>query len=566
MVTENSVASSEERDVLRDRLASVEARLREKQGEFESANSELARLREANRQLEARVAESAVRLAAEGGQLLQVQRQWLEDRDFMSTILQSTNALIVVLDAQGRVVRFNRACELASGYASQEVIGRDFWDLDLVPTEERTAVREVVPRVMAGDEEVAMQNRWRHRDGSERVLAWMNAPLRDERGSLRYVVATAVDVTKRWEAREALRVERDMIETILETTPAIVLVADPQGRIVRFNRAAQLTSGLTLDEVEGRNIFDLVLPPEEMARAREIFERVLAGEVPQGVETAWLNRDGGRRRLSWMSSALTDGDGAVKFVIGAAIDITSQVEAQARERERLVDLAHLHRLHTAGELAAVLAHEINQPLAAIASYSAAGVQAAGGKDGPRARELRLFEKIGDAAMRAGRIVRDLRSFVTRGGSSVASLDLRVAVLEAFELVGAFARQRGVEIELEGETIPPVTADAVQVEHIMVNLLRNGIEAISGAGMREGRVSVGLRREGDTARITVRDSGPGIGDDELQDIFAPFHTSKPEGLGMGLRISRSLAEANGGRLWAESHAPGGVFHVQLPLSS
>jgi PAS domain S-box-containing protein len=380
------------------------------------------------------------------------------------------------------------------------------------------------------------------------------------------VVATAVDITKRWEAREALRIERDMIETILETTPAIVLVADPQGRIVRFNRAAQLTSGLTLDEVEGRNIFDLVLPPEERAYAREIFERVLAGEVPQSVETTWLARDGGRRRLSWMSSALTDDDGAVKFVIGAAIDITFRLEAEARERERLVELAHLHRMHTAGELAAVLAHEINQPLAAIASYSAAGIQAAGGAGDPQGRERRLFEKIGDAAMRAGRVVRDLRAFVTRGEAQAAPLDLRVAVSGAIELVGAYARQRGVEIQFDEEAIPPVKANAVQVEHIMVNLLRNGIEAIAGAGMQQGRITIGLHREGDMASITVRDTGPGITQDELQHIFAPFYTSKPDGLGMGLRISRSLAEANGGRLWADANAHGGIFRVQLPLSS
>jgi signal transduction histidine kinase len=144
--------------------------------------------------------------------------------------------------------------------------------------------------------------------------------------------------------------------------------------------------------------------------------------------------------------------------------------------------------------------------------------------------------------------------------------LRVAVSGAIELVGAYARQRGVEIEFDEAAIPPVKANAVQVEHIMVNLLRNGIEAIAGAGMPRGRITIGLHGEGDMASITVRDTGPGITQDELQHIFAPFYTSKPEGLGMGLRISRSLAEANGGRLWADAHAHGGVFHVQLPLSS
>ena len=169
-------------------------------------------------------------------------------------------------------------------------------------------------------------------------------------------------------------------------------------------------------------------------------------------------------------------------------------------------------------------------------------------------------------MRAGRVVRDLRAFVTRGEAQAAPLDLRVAVSGAIELVGAYARQRGVEIQFDEEAIPPVKANAVQVEHIMVNLLRNGIEAIAGAGMQQGRITIGLRREGDMASITVRDSGPGISDDERQHVFAPFYTSKPDGLGMGLRISRSLAEANGGRLWADANAHGGIFRVQLPLSS
>jgi two-component system sensor kinase FixL len=540
--------------------------LRDMLGGLESATSRMAILDAANRELERRASESTARLASEAVQRLEVERQLREERDFMSTILQSTNALIVVFDIQGRVVRFNRACEIASGYSASEVIGRNFWDLDLIPEEDLIAVREVMPRVVERGEEVAMQNRWRHRDGSQRIFAWLNAPLRDDAGAVRYIVSTAIDVTKRWEAREALRAERDLVETLLETTPAIILVADPQGRIVRFNRAAQITSGYSLSEVEGRNVFELMLPPEELAGARQIFEKVLCEGGPQSAETAWLHRDGTRRRLSWVSSALTDGDGTVKYVIGAAIDVTARLEAEVRERERLSELAHLHRLHTAGELAAVLAHEINQPLAAIATYSAAGLQAMSERDADDAGERGLFQKIGDAAMRAGRIVHDLRAFVTRSASSAAPLDLAAAVRSAFELVGAYARQRGVEFELHEERIPPVSVDAVQVEHIMVNLLRNGVEAVAGAGMTQGKVSVGLRRDGEMAVITVSDTGPGITKEELDRIFSPFYTNKPEGLGMGLRISRSLAEANDGRLAAEPRTPGGLFHVRLPLAS
>ena len=518
------------------------------------------------RELEEKVAALSAQLDHEARQRHAIERDLLEERDFVSTILQSTNALIAVLDTEGRIVRFNAACELASGYTAREVIGRDFWSLGLVPSEEAPAVRHVLPRVRQRGEQVGMENRWRHRDGTESILAWVNAPLCDETGAVRYVVATAVDITRRREAREALRAERDLVEKILETTPAIILVSDRQARIVRFNRAAQMTSGLELAEVEGKDVMDLVFSPAEKVRVRRIFDRVLQGDFPQSAETEWLHRDGSLRRLSWMCSALTDVDGSVKYVIAAAVDITARLEAEARERERLAELAHLHRMHTAGELAAVLAHEINQPLAAIASYSAAGVQAIDGYDDPDGRNRRLFEKIGAAAMRAGKVVRDLRAFVARHAASVSPLDLNASVQSAIELVRGYAGRRGVEIEFVCGELPLVIADAVQVEHILVNLLRNGIEAISGAGMPTGTVRVDLRTEERMAEVIVEDSGPGVAKEEAEHLFSPFYTSKADGLGMGLRISRSLAQANGGRLWVEAREPGGVFHVLLPLAS
>jgi len=279
------------------------------------------------------------------------------------------------------------------------------------------------------------------------------------------------------------------------------------------------------------------------------------------LDEALHRADGGRCRVVWTLSRIGGAHRTDEYVIATGIDVTEERRAAARERERLDELAQMHRLHTAGELAAVLAHELNQPLAAIAHYAEAGAIQSG--DGaPR----RLFEQIGEQALRAGRTIQELRGFLAKAPAELVPADPNAAAASARHLTLAYAAARGVDVALELDpSCGRVAASEVQVQHILVNLIRNAVEAIAGAEMTGGRITLRTARLPEAAprvRITVEDSGPGVGAEEADRLFTSFYTTKADGLGMGLRISRRLAEASGGHLWVEPHRPGARFHLDL----
>jgi C4-dicarboxylate-specific signal transduction histidine kinase len=214
----------------------------------------------------------------------------------------------------------------------------------------------------------------------------------------------------------------------------------------------------------------------------------------------------------------------------------------------------------------VLAHELNQPLAAITSYSDASLKQLQRGELPQDRLAQNLEHISVQAQRAGRVIRELRAFLAKDESTRARTDLNAVVGRAAELVAAEARARGVQINLElADDLRAVTAADIQVEHVLVNLARNGIEAVRDSGATTGVVAIQTRSDG-MATVTVRDSGPGLSPDLVEKLFEPFYTTKRDGLGMGLRISRSVIESHGGRIWAEASTAGGIFHFTLPLAT
>lgn len=487
-----------------------------------------------------------------------------QERDFIATVLETTRALIAVVAADGRILRFNRACEEASGYREDEVRGKGFWELGLVPDDELERVQAQAEAALASDGPVHVENHWRHRDGSERLLRWSNVAVRDAEGAPRYIVGTAVDVTTERAAREQLREERDVLDLLLETTPAIVVVVDPQGRIVRFNRAAEQASGRRLEELHGRRATDLLVAPGDRAAAGALLDSVLAGGDPLSAELAWVHRDGSQRLIAWNVAGVAEPAGAVSFVVGAGIDVTERREAEALARERLDEIAHLHRVHTAGELAVLIAHELSQPLAAIAAYSDAGERAAVSAPQAEVKLASLFRRVGEQAQRAGTVVANLRRFMGKAASS-AEVDPVAQLRGAVELVLPYARARRVRVDVDAPAIGTLLTDPVKLEHALVNVLRNGIEAAAEAGRGPGRVVVRLREDAGRARITVEDSGPGVRRDQIDRLFEPFHTTKAGGLGMGLRVTRGLMEALGGSVEVEPREPGGIFHLVLPLA-
>src|SRR5262249_27326032 len=248
-----------------------------------------------------------------------------------------------------------------------------------------------------------------------------------------------------------------------------------------------------------------------------------------------------------------------------------QAEAEVRARKHQAEIAHAARLSTLGGMAAGLAHEINQPLAAIVSYARGCARRLVAGDVRPEALLEIAESIAGQALRAAAVLRRIRDFVRHRELSRQRVDLRTLVSEALHFAEVEARQLGVALRVEMGPAPlEVEVDAVQIEQVILNLVRNGFEATASRRAPEGttlevhEIVIRTTRTASGAEVTVSDTGPGVTPEVAPRLFEPFFTTKHDGLGLGLSISRSIVEAHDGRLWASANAPrGAIFHVELP---
>lgn len=367
---------------------------------------------------------------------------------------------------------------------------------------------------------------------------------------------------------QELQDEHSLAAAVLEIVAALVVVFDTEGRVVRWNKACEQMSGYSAEEVVGQAVLDRLVPREELESVKRTFEELRTGHCPNQQENHWRHRHGTRRLIAWSNTCLRDARGEVEHIIGTGIDVTEQRRAQEEARQRRIELAHLHRVYTAGEFAAVMAHELNQPLAAIASYSEGGLQELRRGEANRDALMKDLEQIGLQAQRAARSIRELRRFLSREEQTHERIDLNELLRGAEQLLAPEAQARGVRLELTLTEAPfMVTAVPIQIEHVLVNLVRNAIEAIRSAGTEAGIIMVSTTAAQGQVQVTVRDNGPGFEEEQRARLFERFYTTKAGGLGMGLAICRSIVEGLGGKIWAERPPHGGaLFHFTLPLRS
>lgn len=363
-----------------------------------------------------------------------------------------------------------------------------------------------------------------------------------------------------------LHCERDFIDAILDTVGTLIVVFDAEGRLVRYNAACNAATGYDFAEFLDSRDWQVLIPDEEAAGIQAILTRLLAGETHVQHENHWVHRDGSLVLLAWRNTVLKDEAGRIQYVIATGIDITEQRKAEVRARQHMEEISRLQRLQTANELATMLAHELNQPLTAIASYAEAGLQLLRLAPLDQDKLARNLERISQQSLRAGETIRHMRTFVGRGRIDPVPLDLNAAVDSTCTLMAPRARSRGIGVVLDlAPAIPPVMGVDVHIEQVLINLMRNAIDAIRDARMKSGSITVKTRIESGMAQVSVLDSGPGIDAEKAARVFDFLASSKKYGLGVGLRICRSLIEAHGGRLWVEPHTPGGIIHFVLPFA-
>jgi PAS domain S-box-containing protein len=392
-------------------------------------------------------------------------------------------------------------------------------------------------------------------------------PALDRNGSVTGLRWLLRDESARHLADMALWKERNFISAILDTTAALMLVLDGDGRIVRFNRACELVTGYTQEEILGQLIWDRLLLPDQVDAVKAVFSELATGHFPNEHENHWVTRSGEQRLIHWSNTVLKNRSGKFEYIIGTGVDITAQRAAEDLARRQQAALAHGMRVSTIGEMASGLAHEINQPLAAIASYAEGCVRRleSGGIDAPSLRPA--LQQIALQAERAATIIQHLRHFVSKGASQRNATNINTLIAQALKFAQAGLDRNGVMIKLDLNPLPEAVVDDIQIQQVVLNLVRNALDAI-GPSTEQGQIDIhsGLNADQEI-QISICDNGHGLPEPVQEKVFEPFFTTKDNGMGLGLAISRTIVESHGGRLWmTRNPGPGTTFHFTLPLKN
>ncbi|WP_395701336.1 sensor histidine kinase [Aquabacterium sp.] len=379
--------------------------------------------------------------------------------------------------------------------------------------------------------------------------------------SLRRQMREARQAEERWRTEAAFR------RSIEDSLTVGVRGRDAEGRLVHVNRAFCELVGYSAEQLLGRVPPMPYWPPDSVDESMWRHQRNMAGGAPpEGYEARWIHADGHELHVMVFEAPLVNAVGRQIGWMGSIVDITARRQAEERERQRSEALATQARLTTLGEVASALAHQLNQPLAAITSYNGGvlrSLERAGFDD-----ELVLdaLRRLGEQAGEAGRIVQRIRGFLTRRAPQRERCRIDDIVQHAVALLRRDLLQRGIALELAiAPDLPPLLADPVLIEQVLINLLRNAADALAGHAAPQLRLSAqaaGPR----FVRVDVDDNGPGLGGRSIDVLSAPFHSTKRDGMGMGLAICRSVVEAHHGGLEAGSGPLGGArFSFTLPLA-
>ena len=360
---------------------------------------------------------------------------------------------------------------------------------------------------------------------------------------------------------------------VVEAAPNAIVMSDRAGAIVMVNAQAERMFGYSRGELIGRSI-DLLVPERFRVGHPQMRAGFLSDPRPRpmgaGRDLYGLRKDGGEFPVEIGLNPIETDDGMM--VLAAIVDITARKaaetalrESQMRLQQLHAELLHVSRLSAMGAMAATLAHELNQPLTAIGNYmEAAAVILDRGGEVPVARLRGVVEHAGEQAVRAGQIIHRLRGFISRGDSEKRIEPVSPLVKEAAELALVGTRQKGIAVRVEAD-LPEATivADKVQVQQVLLNLLRNAAEAVADRANPE--IALLAATDGDSVQISVVDNGSGLPDEVRAQLFQPFVSTKTTGMGLGLSISHTIASAHNGRLWAEPNPGGGtIFHLSLPI--
>jgi two-component system, LuxR family, sensor kinase FixL len=355
------------------------------------------------------------------------------------------------------------------------------------------------------------------------------------------------------------------LESILATVPDAMVVIDERGAMQSFSSAAERLFGYRAGDLLGQNIKILMPSPYRENHDDYLARYLRTGEkriIGIGRVVVGERKDGSTFPMELAVGEMRSNN--TRFFTGFIRDLSERQKTEARLQELQSELVHISRLTAMGEMASALAHELNQPLSAIANYMKGSRRLLEGRADEQSGMVRdAMDKAAEQSLRAGQIIRRLRDFVARGESERRVESIKKLVEEASALALVGAKDQGVRVLFRLDpAVDLVLADKVQIQQVILNLMRNAIEAMEQAPRRELVLAIAPTGSG-MIDVSVADTGSGIAEDIMPHLFQPFITSKRHGMGVGLSISRTIIEGHGGRIWAEPNSGGGtVFHFTL----
>jgi two-component system, LuxR family, sensor kinase FixL len=491
------------------------------------------------------------------------------ERDRAQSYLDLAQVMLVALDQGGRIALINRkGCEIF-GYSETELIGRD-WFEQCLPETRREEARAAFHSFLAGARRLpdyAEATVITH-GGTPKLIAWRSTLVRDELGDVVGILSSGEDVTDRRGAEQALV----RSESLLRSAQAIANLGNYEVHVPAGPAywSEQVYVILGLDPAGGPSSIDgfvsQIVHPDDRERVQRELQRAFDETGRFDLEYRVVRPDGSSRYVHSRAQFQPTSDGESIVISGTMHDITDRKLAEEEVRQGQERLTHVGRLSTMGEMATGLAHELNQPLTAIATYAQAAVRmidSAGGAEPTELREPLL--QITSQALRAGEVIRRLRAFVKNRATRTETIDLNRLIEDLRVLAEPDARVNDVRLMVKLQPgVPSVSADPVQIQQVLLNLVRNAIDATLEAPAAPREILVQSSALADAVEVAVVDRAGGIAPQIAANLFNPFYTTKATGTGLGLAISRSIIRAHRGKL-GHRPTPGGgtTFYFTLP---
>ena len=463
----------------------------------------------------------------------------------------------------GEFVDFNAAFARIIGREHGDILNLTYWDI--TPPEHTAAERKQLELLERTERSGPYEKEFIHRDGHRVPVRLSGMVLR--RGGERFIWSSVEDITEQRQAEEAKRASDKRYRSLFDTSRDGIKFTTLDGRIEDANRAYLDMIGYSLEELRATEYRKLTplrwWPIESDIIANQVMRRGYSDEY----EKEYIRKDGSVFPVQVRLWLVRDEHGKPARFFGIFRDITERKRHEHATRHRQAQLAHVSRLSTVGEMAAGLAHELNQPLSALTNYAHGCLRRIQSGSTQEDTLKTALEHITFQAARASAIIRRVRSFIGKDDQRHAHTDVNELVHHGVDMVDLDVRRHAVSVKLElADQLPQPCVDAVQIEQVIINLLLNASEAMRQSGIAHPTLTLQTAVQNGAVAVSVEDNGPGIDPAVVDQIFDPFFTTKQRGMGMGLSICRSIIEQHGGRLWADRAASGGaVFRLLLPTS-